>query len=134
MMMPFSPQLPPRPKEAPQRTTGGPPVIGTFFKVLSAKNPSYCRARFDPIHRHLQTVATARHRFHVLGLLRGVLQRQPYFLDGGIDAVVELDNRVIWPELTPDLLARHHLTGMFKQHLKNLEGLLVKADLPAIPV
>ena len=57
-----------------------------------------------PFHRHHQAVAAARHRLHVLRLFRRVPQRQAQLLDGGVDAVVELHNRVIRPELLTDLL------------------------------
>jgi hypothetical protein len=47
--------------------------------------------------------------------------------------MVELDDRVVGPELGADLLAADHLPGTLHQHFQNLEGLLRQADALAVP-
>ena len=56
------------------------------------------------------------------------------FLESGVDAVVELHNRVVGPQLLFDLLPGHHLAWMLQQHFQNLEGLFLKANLAAVLV
>jgi hypothetical protein len=60
--------------------------------------------------------------------VRGIAERVAQPLDGGVDAVIELDDGVVRPERLADLVAQHHLTGMVQQHEQDAEGLLVKAD------
>jgi hypothetical protein len=49
-------------------------------------------------------------------------------LHGRIDAVVELDYRVVGPELVADLLAQDYLARTFQQHPEDLERLVLKSD------
>jgi hypothetical protein len=56
-------------------------------------------------------------------VLGGFPQGHTQFLDGGIDAVIELHNRVVRPQPHPDLLAQHYFAWMFKQQKEDLNRL-----------
>ena len=58
-----------------------------------------------PLHRHHQPVAAAGHGLDVLRLVGRIAERLAAACDGDVDAVVELDDGVVRPELLLDLLA-----------------------------
>jgi hypothetical protein len=49
------------------------------------------------------------------GIICGIPQRTPQALDGRVNAVVEIDNRVIGPQLALDFLAGDDLSAMLHQ-------------------
>src|SRR6185436_5536221 len=79
-----------------------------------------------------EPVAAPRHRLYVARFIRRFPECLPQLLDGGVDAVVELDDGVVGPELLSNLFAQHYLAGIFQKHEQDLEGLLVKPDLQAM--
>ena len=86
------------------------------------------------VYRADKPVTATRNSLHIARLVRRIPQRQAQLLDGSVDAVVELDNRVIRPQLLANLLPRHQLAGRFQQHFQNLEGLFLKANLAVVLV
>src|SRR5579872_3297280 len=90
------------------------------------------RHRFDRLHRPNKTVTAPRHRLHIARATGRIPQRVAQPLDGGVDAVVELDHGIIRPQRLADLVAEHHVTGMLEHHEKNAERLLVQPDLDAL--
>src|SRR5437867_4092469 len=79
-----------------------------------------------------EPVAAPRHRLYVSRFIRRFPERLPQLLDSGVDALVELDDGVVGPELHSNLFAQHHLAGMLQEDEQHLEGLLVKPDLQAM--
>src|SRR6185312_7035840 len=73
---------------------------------------------------HHPAIATARQCFNVSGLIRGITERYPQSLDSGVDAVFELDDCIVRPELLPNLGAQHDLAGLRQQNRQNLKRLL----------
>ena len=65
---------------------------------------------------------------HVARIVSGVAQCLPQPVHGGTDAVLELYNGVIRPQLLADFFAGHHFAGMFQQHGEDSKGLLRQAD------
>jgi hypothetical protein len=87
------------------------------------------RRRF---YRSDEPVAAPRHRLYVSRFVRRFPERLPQLLDGGVDAVVKLDDGVVWPELLSDFFAQNDFARIFQKHEQDLEGLLVKPDLQAM--
>jgi hypothetical protein len=53
-------------------------------------------------------------------------------VDGGVDAVLEVDEGAVRPELTGDFFAGEKLAGARKEEAENLEGLGVELDTDAL--
>jgi hypothetical protein len=75
--------------------------------------------------------AAAGQGLDIARAFRLVAQRLPQLLDGGADAVVELDDRAIRPDAIADFLPRHHFSGMLEQHEENLERLFLQTNAPS---
>src|SRR4030095_5657492 len=65
-------------------------------------------------------------------MLARILERIAELLDGIVEAGVEVDERVSHPQPFPQFVARHDLTGTFKQNLQNSQRLAGQADLAAV--
>jgi hypothetical protein len=72
------------------------------------------------LHLPDEAVAAPRQRLDVVGLARRFPQRIPQPHHGRVDTVVELDYRVVGPELVADLLAQNHLPRTLQQHAEYL--------------
>ena len=66
------------------------------------------RRRVEAIHGNHQPVSTPCDSFDVRWIARGIIQRLPKLLDRGMNAVIELHHRVVWPKLPLDLVQSHH--------------------------
>jgi hypothetical protein len=53
-------------------------------------------------------------------------------IDGVIQTVVEINERVVRPELLAEFIACDHVAGMFQQHGQNLKRLVLQPDSPAV--
>ena len=84
-------------------------------------------------HRHDQPIAAPPDRFDVLGLVGRVTQRLPQLLDGSVDAVVELYDRVVGPQPLLDLVERHDVAATLDQHQQDLEGLFLEERPCVLP-
>ncbi len=60
-----------------------------------------------------------------------VAQRSAQPFDGGIQAVLEVDERSRRPQTLAQLIARHDLARTLDHHRENLEGLILKPDADA---
>src|SRR5258706_4393458 len=69
--------------------------------------------RIHPLHGNLPAIATAGESFDVLRRLSRIAERLPQPLDGGIDAVIELYDSIVRPELLANLFPQHHIAGLF---------------------
>jgi hypothetical protein len=54
----------------------------------------------------------------------------PYLPDGDVQAVVEIDEGVVRPELTPEFLARNELATPRHQNSQDLSRLILQSDSP----
>jgi hypothetical protein len=77
-------------------------------------------------------VAAARHRFDVASLFSRFPQRISQSLDGGIDAMVELDHRFVGPKPKPNVLPRHDFAGIFQQQEQELQRLFAEAKAGSV--
>jgi hypothetical protein len=80
-----------------------------------------------PVYRGEEPVATSRYRLDEAGILGSVPQGVPKPADGSVEAVIEIDKRIRWPQTGPELVASDHLAGSFQQEGKNLKGLFLKS-------
>jgi len=71
-----------------------------------------------------QSVSAARERLNILRMIRRVAEGSPENPDSHIDAMVKLDDGVIWPKPFSYFLTGYNLTSSFDEHSQNLKWLL----------
>src|SRR6516162_3191602 len=76
----------------------------------SSRHHRWRAARFHPFHRNEEPIASSWQCLDVTGHACLVPQSTPQSINGGIDAVVELDYGVVGPKPFADLFAQYHLT------------------------
>ena len=74
-----------------------------------------------------EPVSTPRQRFHEPGIVRIVTERGAEPLHGGVQAVVEVDERAVRPQAAAQLLARDHVARALEHHLEDFERLFLEA-------
>ena len=79
-----------------------------------------------------EPVATPRQCFDEFRLLGGIAQRLTHFLDGRIQAVLEVDKRVGLPKPFAQVVAGDQLAWTLEQRDEDLSGLFLKRDPLAI--
>src|ERR1700740_2645158 len=77
-------------------------------------------------------VAAARQRLHIPRLLGGIAKGFSNFVDGGVQALVEVHEGVGGPQLLTKFLAGDDSAGVFEQQREHLEGLILQANLQPI--
>jgi len=75
-----------------------------------------------------EAVAAAGDCFDVTGLIGGVAEGGAEAIDGGAEAVVELDKGVVAPDALAQLVARDDLAGVFEEGEQDFEGLILQLD------
>src|SRR5208282_2977270 len=89
--------------------------------------------RLQPFHhRSNETIAALGKRFDESWIVCLVAQGLAQFLDGRVQAVIEVHESVFGPKPLAKLLSRDHLPGLLQQHRQYLEGLLLKLDPVAL--
>src|SRR5216683_8167414 len=83
---------------------------------------------FNPLHRDFPAVAAAGKSFNVARIFSGFPQCLPKTFHGSVNAVFELNDRIVWPQPMADLFAQHNLAGALQQQGKNLKGLFSQAN------
>ena len=83
-------------------------------------------------HRSEEAISAARQRFHKAGILCRVAQRIAQPLDRGVQAVVEVHERIGGPQAAVEILPGDHFAGTLQQHGQDLKGLLLQANLEAV--
>ena len=78
-----------------------------------------------------ETITAFGKGFDEARLVRFVVQGLAQFLDGCIEAMVEIHERVFGPKPLAKLFSRDHLAGLLQQYGQYLEWLLLKLDLVA---
>jgi len=84
------------------------------------------------LNRREESVATAREGLDIAGLLRVVRERRANLVDREIDAVFEIDEGGIGPQMEANLFARDHPAGALGEKLEQAEGLRLQPDEGAI--
>lgn len=74
-----------------------------------------------PVFSRYESIAFARYRVDKAGMVRIIAQGLADFADGGVDAVVGVDEDVFAPEAVDDCLARDHGTLAFGEQEKKFE-------------
>jgi hypothetical protein len=80
-----------------------------------------------------ESIPAPGQRFDEAWVLRGIAQRVAKFLDGGIQPGVEIDERVVGPQTLTQRVARHRFSRALEQGQQDLQRLVRKPDLPALP-
>jgi hypothetical protein len=78
-----------------------------------------------------ETVSAAGERLYIAWTGGGIAEGFPYFIDRGIQAVIEVDEGVGGPEALLDLFAGDDFSGSFEEQGEDLEGLSLEAELDA---
>jgi hypothetical protein len=89
-----------------------------------------CRGPFDRSH---EAVTQSGKRFDVARLLGGVAKCLSQPGDGGVQVVVEVDERVLAPEALAQIVAAHQFAGTFQQRDEEFERKSRQADPPSVP-
>ena len=76
------------------------------------------------LHRRHHPVSQLGHGLDVPRLTGRVAENPAQFLDGRVEPVLEIDERLRGPEPLPQLVSRHQFPGALQQNLKHLEGLV----------
>jgi hypothetical protein len=82
------------------------------------------RERRGRFHWRNEAVTFLRKRFNVARICCGIPECFAQALHGGVDAVLELDNRAIRPEPFLDRFSAHQSGGLYHQHGQDLERLV----------
>jgi len=85
------------------------------------------------VDRKPEPVAAARYSLDKTIVIGCSPQCRPKFEDGGIDAAVELDNRVAWPKPLANLFPRDHSSVAQNQQFKDPELLFRQAQSAPVP-
>ena len=89
--------------------------------------------RVIPLHRRHESVTSASHCFNEAGIVSRIAERVADFVDGLVEAMVEVNEGVLGPEVLLKLLAGNDLSRLFQEHGENLEGLLLQLDPDPLP-
>jgi hypothetical protein len=75
-----------------------------------------------------ESVATFWKSFDEVGSFCRIAEGFAEFVDGLVEAVVEIDKRVGGPEAAAEFLASDDLAGRFEEHGEDLEGLILETE------
>jgi hypothetical protein len=65
-------------------------------------------------------------------MLRRVTEYLPKFANGGIEAIVKVDERVARPQLGPQFITADHFSGTLQEQGEDLKRLDLKPDLLSV--
>src|SRR6185369_12966062 len=86
----------------------------------------------DRFHRSEKPVSPLGHSLDKPRSGSGILQRLSQLIDGGIQAVVEINKSVIRPEFLAEFLPSNHLPRPFQKERQNLKGLFLQTNPGAV--
>lgn len=84
------------------------------------------------LHGADETIAAAWDGFDVTRSVGVVTQHATEFLDGGVEGVVEIDERVLGPDALAKLFASNQYSRFFEKRRQYLERLTLAADAHAV--
>ena len=82
-------------------------------------------------HAPDEPIATPRDGLDERRVVRIVAERSAQAFDGGVQAVLEVDERAVGPETLPQLVARDDVAGPLEHQPENLERLLLQTHARA---
>ena len=88
------------------------------------------RSRLEVDNSHVcdEAVTTSGHCLDEARTLGGITQRLADLVDGFVEPVIEVDERIRGPQSAPELVAGHQLARPGQQHREHLKRLLLKPD------
>ena len=92
------------------------------------------RRRRQQSHRGDESVAAPRQRFHEGRGFGRISERPPDLFHGGVQTVVEVHERVGWPEPLAQILASDDVARSIQQRRQYLRGLLLELHPAAVAV
>ena len=87
----------------------------------------------SPVDRRKQAITAAREGFDKTWVFGGITEGVAQALDRSVQTVIEVYKGVGWPKTAVQFLSRNDFTRTLKEHGQNLEWLLLKANLGAVP-
>ena len=88
--------------------------------------------RMNSLHGGDKSIAAPRQRLNVTRVLVRIAERAPQRLDGGVYAMLEIHERVGWPQAALQFFSRKQLAGLFEQQRENLKGPAGETDFPSV--
>ena len=82
--------------------------------------------------RRDEAITTAGQSFNEPWIVGGIVQRLAQFLDGVVQALVEIHEGIGRPDSFLEFFAGNHFTGMLEENLEDLKGL--NLEFEAYPV
>src|SRR5258708_8294368 len=87
----------------------------------------------NPLHRDFPAVAAAGKSFNVARIFSGFPQCLPKTFHGSVNAVFELNDRIVWPQPMADLFPQHNLPGPPHHQTNNFNELFSPTTTLAPP-
>ena len=78
-----------------------------------------------------EAVAALGKGFDEAGIVSFVGERVTEFVDGRVEAVLEIDKSVFWPKAFLELLASDDKAGVFQKNSEDLEGAILELQADA---
>ena len=116
-------------EDLPSVATHGFPFCDRSDRIFSDGASIWLLYRDRNLHRSDEAVAPASQRLNVARTGSGIAQRLAHFVDGRIQAVVEVDKRIGGPKFLLQFFSRDHIAGAFQQERQHLERLPLQAQL-----
>jgi hypothetical protein len=98
------------------------------WRQLGACGDSNRRDRCELFDGSDETVAATGQGLDEAGIIGGVAEGFAELVDGGVEAVAEIDKGVLRPDALAELIAGDELAGVFEESGQNLKGLARKLD------
>jgi hypothetical protein len=86
-----------------------------------------------PRHGSEKPIPTAGKSFNKPGIFRGIAQGVAEAFDGSIEAVIEINEGIGWPEFGAEFFAGNKFTGPGQEKRQDLERLFLQPDFGAVP-
>ena len=126
----------PQRKDHGGRYPPGPPWVGSNNGIRLSPQHHWgstgLRRRLGATNRGDEAIATSRQGFDIARRLPVVAEGFPQFIDGFVQAVLEVHEGVCGPELQTQVLARDQLARPCEQQGQNLKRLFLKLDSEAM--
>lgn len=86
--------------------------------------------KIERLHRGEEAVPATWKGFDEARIRGAVPKSIAELVDSGVEAVIEIDERVGWPEPLAEFFASHNVPGTFEQRGQNPERLFLNPKLP----
>src|SRR5882757_3473803 len=100
--------------------------------IVGRRAESFRTGRFHAIHWRDEAVSATRESLDEARTGRGITQRFANLVNGGIQAVVEIDESVGGPDFLTQVIACNYAPGTFEQNAEDLKRLLLETHESAI--